>query len=388
MTSDSPEYPFHVKRSAFAGFAVLAAAGVAGFAMLMFQGRPDRAWQAFLTNFLLFSAMAQGGLLFSVVMHLCRARWSRGVSPVAESFSAFFPVSLLLYFILFLGKSHVFPWLHHDLGEKQAWLNLPFLFSRDVFGLLVLYGSGLAYVRQAVRSRTPRPEEDMDRIRKRMSLFGVIYAVSFAVVISLLSYDLVMSASPHFVSTLFGAYSFVKAFYLGIAGIIVLCTLLQKSGAAGFSLSPSRFHDLGKLLFAFCLVWADFFYCQLVVIWYGNITEETHYLILRTMVSPWRELAWFVFIVCFVLPFIILLNRAVKTKPLFMTGLCILIILGLWLEHLLLLGPELFPHAVELPIGFFDGLIFTGFLGLMAACLAGYAGIFPEIRENHEGEAS
>jgi hypothetical protein len=57
-------------------------------------------------------------------------------------------------------------------------------------------------------------------------------------------------------------------------------------------LEPSHFHDIGKLFFAFCLLWADFFYVQLTVIWYGNIPEETHYVIERTVMVPWSKLAW------------------------------------------------------------------------------------------------
>ena len=173
-------------------------AGVAGFFALLLQGASDRAWQAFLMSFLLFSGMAQGGVLFSVVMHLTRAKWSKGVTPLAESFSAFFPVSLVFYVLLFLGREHVFPWLHHDLHGKAVWLNLPFLFVRDVIGLGVLYGAGLFFVHQAMKCRRLTVEEDIEQVKKKMSLSGVMYAISFAIVVSLLSYDLIMATAPPF----------------------------------------------------------------------------------------------------------------------------------------------------------------------------------------------
>jgi hypothetical protein len=372
---------------------------IIGFGAFLFGlagQHPERAWQAYLINFLLWSAIAQGGLLFSTIMHTVKARWSGPLSNLAESFIAFFPISFVLFLILFLGKNHIFPWLHQDLHGKEVWLNLPFLFTRDFIGLLVLYGLGFVYVYHAlwlkldrsishgkIRSflytRWDRSIPDEQTCRDRMTVFGILYMLAFALILSLIGYDLVMSADPHWYSTLFGAYTFVKAFYIGLGGLIILASTLHLNPEIEFYLKPSQFHDIGKLFFAFCLVWADFFYCQLVVIWYGNISEETAYVIERTLLPPWNALAWFVFIVCFIIPFIILLSKKVKTKPQFMSVLCAIVIMGIWLEHLLLLGPALNHHATSLPLGLADGLIFLGFFGLIALAVKFFLNLFPEL---------
>ncbi|MBW2201313.1 MAG: hypothetical protein JRF71_10860, partial [Deltaproteobacteria bacterium] len=131
-----------------------------------------------------------------------------------------------------------------------------------------------------------------------------------------------------------------------------------------------------------------FFYVQLVVIWYGNIPEETAYLIERTMTPPWNYLAWFIFIICFIIPFIILLNKKIKTKPLFMSVLCAVVIMGIWLEHLLLLGPALNPHVSALPLGLTDGLLFLGFGSLMALTICFFLNLFPELVRVADGEVT
>ena len=118
---------------------------------------------------------------------------------------------------------------------------------------------------------------------------------------------------------------------------------------------------------------------QLVVIWYGNIPEETAYVIERTMALPWHYLAWGIFIGCFVIPFFILLNKKIKTMPKTMIVLCACIITGMWLEHLLLIGPSL-SHAVHaLPLSFSDLLISLGFLGLMQLAVSVFLRQFPEL---------
>lgn len=377
--------------------------GSGAFVAGLMGRHPERAWQAYLINFLLWSAIAQGGLLFSVVMHTVKARWSGPLSNLAESFVAFFPISFILFLILFLGKNHIFPWIHQDLHGKEIWLNLPFLFTRNFMGLLVLYGLGFAYLYHALwlkldRSIAPGkirsilykwwdhniPNEQ--KCHSRMTVYGILYILAFAMVLSLIGYDLVMSMDPHWYSTLFGAYTFVKAFYVGLGGLIILASILHLNPAIEFKLKPSEFHDIGKLFFAFCMVWGDFFYVQLVVIWYGNIPEETAYLIERTMTPPWSYLAWFIFSICFIIPFIILLNKKIKTKPRFMSVLCAVVIMGIWLEHLLILGPALNPHVSTLPIGLTDGLIFLGFGSLMALTIRFFLNLFPELIRVADGE--
>ncbi len=374
--------------------AALVAIGLGAFLVQLASEHPERAWHAYHINFLLWSAIAQGGLLFSIVMHLVKARWSQPMQSLAEAFAAFFPLSFVLFILLFLGKEYLFPWLHHEHG-KEVWLNMPFLFSRDLVGLLFLYGLGLAYLYCALRLKLEPSrlegrvrsfvlrgktgsDEEAQGYREKMTVLSVLYILAYALVLSLLGFDLIMSMEPHWFSTLFGAYVFAKAFYLGLAALMILSASLCLGGRGESRLKSSHFHDLGKLLFAFCLVWADFFYVQLLVLWYGNISEETHYVIQRVMLSPWKSLAWGVFIVSFLIPFFILLNRRVKTKPIPMIILCSVVIIGLWLEHLLLLGPAWNRQVSSLPLGPVDLLISLGFLGLMAFAVATFLRVFPE----------
>ena len=78
-------------------------------------------------------------------------------------------------------------------------------------------------------------------------------------------------------------------------------------------------------------------------------------------------------------PFLILLNRKIKMKPRVMLILSAFVLAGIWLEHLLLVGPALNPQATAMPLGVVDGLISLGFVGLMAMAVAYYLDVFPGI---------
>jgi hypothetical protein len=105
----------------------------------------------------------------------------------------------------------------------------------------------------------------------------------------------------------------------------------------------------------------------------------------------------------FILPFLILINKRIKTFPKAMIVICSVVIVSIWLEHYLLLGPIYSPDAVRLPaviaalsplrtslptnsldairlpFQIADGLIGLGFLGLMAASVAFFLNLFPEV---------
>jgi hypothetical protein len=387
----TPKNPSH-----FWLFALLSAIGLVTFIYGALSPHPERAWQAYLINFLLWSGMASGAVLFSAVMHMTNARWSGILSGLSEAFAGFFPLSFILFLLLLLGKAHVFPWMHQDLHGKENWLNLPFLFTRNGIGLLVLYGIGFIYLYYTLQTKFDpngstrglrgwvyrgwqRNSNNADLIKRRRTLWGGLYIFAFVMVLCLIGFDLVMAADPHWYSTLFGGYTFVKAFYTGLGALIIFASVSHLKKGAATGLSDEQFVDVGKLFLAFCLLWADFFYVQLTVIWYGNIAEETHYVILRTMLSPWRLLAWTVFAMSFIIPFLVLINRKVKTKPVFMIILCSITIIGIWLEHLLLLGPAINHDAKALPLGLSDILIFLGFMGLMVVSVGKFTRIFPEM---------
>lgn len=395
-----------LKKSVFSISALIAGGGFLFFIVLAATGHPEKAWLAYLTNFLFFTVLSCGGLLFSTLMHFTKARWSHTFAAVAEAFSAFFPVSFVLFILLFIGQNHVFPWVGQDLHGKEVWLNVPFLFVRDSVAFLILYSIGFAYLYHSLKFRLKTAPQntrlkiflfkrfeqslhDPEIIKRRMTVFAGWYMLAFAICLSLVGFDLVMSADPHWYSTLFGAYTFIKAIYAGFGAIILLVSLLHLNPKVPFTLTPEQLADMSTLFFGFSIVWGDFFYSQFVVIWYGNIPEETAYVIERTMTHPWSILAWTVFLGCFILPFIILLSRKIKQSPRCMIVISSCVLAGLWVEHFLLLGPSFLAHdPAVFPIGIGEIIITLGFLGLFSITILAYFKELPEALKINSGEVA
>ncbi len=368
--------------------ALMVVVGTAAFVAGALGPQAVRAWEAYLTNFVFWTGLAFGGVLFSAILTLTNARWGRPIKRLAESMSAFLPVAFVLFWVLYPGREILFSWIHEPIPAKAAWLNAPFLFIRDSLALLVLGGVGLAIVYHSVRRDLkaieagglvlPVQKEEMERLERPLVSLSVIYAILYAFIMSLLAFDLIMSLSPHWYSTLFGAYYFMGSFYTGLALLVVLSTLaVWRMGLERFIL-PGQFHDLGKLMMAFCLVTADFFFTQFLVMWYGNLPEETEFIIKRAYLQPWKPVAITVAAVCFGLPFLTLLSRQVKMRPKFLVTLASIIMIGMWIEKFFLVAPSLWTES-SIPLGVMEVLITAGFSGAVGLCVLGFLKRFPVI---------
>jgi hypothetical protein len=96
-----------------------------------------------------------------------------------------------------------------------------------------------------------------------------------------------------------------------MAFMIVMVALLSREDPLARVLEPSHVHDLGKLQLAFVMLWAYIHVSQWIIIWSGNLAEETPWYI-RRLHGGWQWLALVVVLFHFFLPFLLLLSRNLK----------------------------------------------------------------------------
>lgn len=368
-------------------FALLALAGAAAFLTGVLGSDAERAWQSYLINFVFWTGIGSGSLMFSVALVVSRAKWGRSLKRLAEAGGAFLPVAFILFWALYFGREKLFHWIHEPIPEKAAWLNVPFFFLRDGAALLLLAVTGGLLVYHSIKPDLaalsgkslpdPADENDTPHGRSQM-LYANIYGILYAFLLTILAFDLMMSLNPHWYSTLFGAYYFVVSFFTGMTFLMILTAIAVRKSAAGKFIFRKQMHKLASLMMGFCLMSADFFYVQFLVIWYGNIPEETRFVITRTRLGPWNTLAWTVLFVAFVIPFILLIFRRLKMIPWFMIGLSIFILIGIWLEKLLLIAPSIRATA-GIRLGLTELLITAGFTGVMGLCVLLFLRWFPAL---------
>ena len=331
-------------RRVFQGMLVV---GAVTFLVALAAGQSQRAWQAYLLNFLLWTGVAQCGVVFSAAYQVTKGQWSDTLRRLGESLWFFLPVSLALFLIMMLfGASSIFPWASHPIEGKQLWLSVPFVTARDLAVFLVVSGLSVAYVHCR---------------QERTRVLAPVLLIAFGLGYSLIGFDLVMSLDPHWSSTLFGWYFFVSSFYSMLAWLAIAAVLFRKAWGLEQHLDADQSHDLGRLLFGFCLLTGGFFWAQWLVFWYGNLPEEIGYVLRRYYEMPFAPLAWVMTYGAFLVPLVVLLSKSLKRRPRQLAAVAVWIFAMLWLERYLWIVPSIWkgqgaPLLIEL-------LVTAGFLG-------------------------
>ncbi len=373
--------------------------GALAFVAGLFIGDSIRAWQSLLVNFLFFGGLAQAGVVVSAIMQVTSSRWGRGLKRTAEATSAFFPISFVLLVVLLLGTSTWMPWVHHPVEAKTPWLNIPFFVSRQLVGFFLLSGLSALYVYRSLRADIGQLDEsaevkatgisrrliegwqgtdaERDASQRSQSRLAPVILIAYGWIFTLVGFDFFMSLEPHWFSTLAGGYYFIGNLFIGIAFLSVIAVWSRDKLQLAHYIGSHQLHDIGKLLFGFCILWAYMFWSQYLVIWYGDLAEETEFIYHR-MHGAWAPVAWIVFAMAFVIPFVVLLSRAVKTNARGLTIIALVAFVGMWLERFILVSPSLW-QGDGVPIGLVELLVTVGVGGLFAWCYLTFLQTFPVI---------
>jgi hypothetical protein len=416
--------PRSLPRTSALVFAALLAVGLITF-LIGLGLDADRTYRVFLHNWLLWAALAQGALVLSCAFRLTNATWTGPVARVVESFASFIPVSLVLFGIIWLGRSHLFgAWLVEPVHGKEWWYSEAFTFGRDAVALIWITFVSLMYLYISTRPVLGRAREEAVGWRKRLYAgwtsgwrgeelerelalrrgrkMAAVVALSYTLVYSLLAVDLVMSLSPHWVSTMFPAYYAWGGFLSAVSLTALVCLILRNSTQTDVGLTTKRQHDLGKMIFAFSIFWMYLFWSQYLVIWYGNIPEETEFVASRLgsqflqdtwymtgfwerVAEPYARITLVTWILVWVIPFWVLLGQRPKKTPAILAAVSAGSVFGFWLERYILVTPSLVgPEAVlaGAPITLFGGIelgIGAGFVGLFFLCFLVFGRVFPGV---------
>lgn len=385
-----------------AASAVAALIGLIAFAIGAITGA-DRAWQALHVNWLFFATTSQAAVVFVAVQRITTARWSRPVVRFLEGYVAFLPVAFLLLVVIFLGRGHIFAWARRpiEVAEKATYLDPAFLITRDLVLFAILTALSLWYIYTSVRldvgqapewgatwarglrARMRRGFRDERReIHSTHSLQGklaVWICLAFAFFYTVLSWDLSMTLSPEFQSTLYSWWFFMGAWLAALSSWSLLVMAWRKYLGAHELIAESHFHDLGKLVFAFTAFWGYLTFGQYLVIWYGNLSEETFWMRLR-LIEPWLPLSLVALVLIFILPFFGLLSRAAKVYLPTFAFFAACSTVGLWILRYLEVYPSLHGVASGVPFGIYEIAITLGVLGLWGLCYIAFMNAFPRMR--------
>ncbi len=330
-----------IARMQRASFLVAAVAGV----LLLIGALVDfqRFLQAYLVGYLMWLGPTLGSLAIVMLHNMTGGKWGFAIRRLLEAGMRNVPLMAVLFLPLLLGVTQLYEWAHveHDpiIEAKRAYLNVPFFALRALIFFAVWYGLSTAMLRLAEKyDRTL----SIPALRKLKGYSG-LGLVAYVMTMSFASFDWGMSLEPHWFSTIYGVHFVVGQVLSTLCLAIVAASRLKRVEPFSRWLERSHFHDLGNLLLAFVMLWAYISFSQFLIIWSGNLPEETPWYLNR-LGFGWQTFAMILVLGHFAAPFVILLLRRSKRNARVLATLAMALFALRFVDYYWLLAPA-FHHG-------------------------------------------
>jgi len=335
---------------------------------------PQLTWANYLIVNYYFLSLAMGGLFFFVIQNISQSGWAAAFQRISEAMMLYIPFAALFFLLIFFGMKNIYHWTHKELVDidlllqhKSPFLNEPFFFIRMIiyFSLWILF---ILKLRSLSLKSDLASSSDINGIMKVFSqteLYSKILIFILAVTFSLSAFDWIMSIDAHWYSTIFALKNIVAAFLHGVSVLTLIAFILYKRGYFPF-LNKYHMHDFARYIFMLSIVWGYFWFAQFMIIWYGNIPEETAYYFVR-----WQE-GWKVLFFCeitlnWAIPFMLLLPVKTSRNMTVIVAVIIFLIIGQYVD----LYVQVIPGITGvLKFGWVEAGLFLGFAGLFALIVA------------------
>jgi hypothetical protein len=360
-----PDHPLlRLQRPArVAGLAAL------GLALLGWLFDSAQFFRSYLTAYLFWCGISLGSLAILMLQHITGGAWGVVIRRTLESATRTLPLLALLFVPLLFGLPQLYEWadpahVAHDpiLQHKSVYLNVPFFLARAVLYFAVWLT--LAYF----LNRWSAEQDGGADVERRLEYLSRGGLLLFTLTMTFASIDWVMSLEPHWYSTIYGILFIGGQVLSAFAFVIPVVARIAERPPFSSYITADQFHDLGKLLLAFVMLWSYFAFSQFLIIWSGNLPEETPWYLNR-LGGGWQWIGIAQIVVHFALPFLVLLSRDLKRNGRLLAGVALGVLGMRFVDLFWLIQPAFSPGAFALH--WLDPVALVGVGGLWIAQLIG-----------------
>ena len=389
--ADTPEY-----RSALLGGPTRLAllAGVGGLivwailAGIIFSAtppeRPDGApgdqrvqelFLSYLTGFTFWMIIGFGSVFFLCVGYVTGGRWAillrRSLEANAKTLVFGFVLFLPVAVSMAMGGNSIYWWARHDAKHEHAeadkgaaqasfdvvrpnvevdeeakihdWLFPAFAIPRGFIYIGIFSVLVWGFLWRNARIAEYDPDLAVaSAARNRQKYPASVGLFVFALGLTYVATDWVMSLDATFNASMFPVIMFDNAAVTSYSVGLLLLLWLKRKGDPRFRhlFPPTEQIHLGSLLLAFTLAWAYFNFSQFMLIWIGNLPEEIPYYLKRTR-EGWGWYAGLAVVFHFPIPFLLLLFRRVKSNPVALRNIAILLLSIVFIDVMWWVAPSM-----------------------------------------------
>lgn len=363
-------------------------AAVIGLALLVlgFFLNPTQFAESYIFGFYFAMSFPLGCLGFLMVQHLTGGAWGMATRRILEAGALALPVFFVLSLPVILIAYNAFPGVDHFIyhwadpavvtpgGEefdpivahKVPWMSPPWFAGR-----MVIYFALWSAVALFTRIWSLQQDRGADPVAAatRMRMISGIGVALFVISVTFFAFDVGMSLDAHWYSTMYGAHYMVNCGLAVLAFMILALTQIRRTNVFEEHVPIKPIHDLGKLMFAFTILWTYMSFGQYVIIWAGDVAEFVPWYI-RRIENGWLFVVLLLMIFSFFGPFFALLGRKPKRNLNYLVLVASLILLMRFVDVSWIILPEFHPTPLEAYTTFTNYAAPLGLIGIFIAVWA------------------
>lgn len=328
--------------------------------------RPAQFLQSYLFAYQFALGLALGSMAILMLQYLTSGDWGVVIRRTLEAAMRTLPWLAIGFLPIIAGVRELYVWARpaeaaaEGLEFRAGYLNIPFFIVRAIIYFAVWL---------AIAWRLDRWSREQDRGAalgwlKRLRRLSGPGLVIYGVTVTFAAFDWLMSLNPEWFSTIFGFLIIAGQALSATSLMILVAALLSRREPMAGVFQPRHFHDFGKVMLTFVILWAYMSFSQLLIIWAGDLPQEIPFYLPR-MQSSWRWIGVALIALHFGLPFALLLSRNLKRRARSLAALAGLVLVMRVIDLFWLVAPEF--RRQGLSVDWFDPVTVIGVCGVWLA---------------------
>jgi hypothetical protein len=304
----------------------------------------EQGLRSWLLGFIFWGGIALGSLGLLMLQYLTGGAWGVVGRRFFEAGTRTLPLIVVFFLPLAIGVKSLYEFTHMAADDAlvihRGWyMDWKWWIVRSLVYFLIWGVMIYLLNKWSAQQDKSSDFETANGLLSKASRFSGPTMVIYVLVLSLAVVDWVMILDPRWFSTIWGLL-FVAGWALScLCFMVAILAALSDKAPMNRVLGKRHFHDLGKLMLALVMVWAYFNFSQFLIIWSGNLPEETTWYI-RRMHGGWGVIGVGLVLFHFAFPFLVLLQQDFKRKAKWLALVAVFILLMRIIDMFYLIGPS------------------------------------------------